>query len=48
MNAADIKDVMGDVPIQAHAPPVKKQKVIEKRPGKSEVIRCMKLFANGL
>lgn len=32
MNAADIKDVMGDVPIQAHAPPAKKQKVIEKRP----------------
>ena len=34
MNAADIKDVMGDMPIAAHPPPIKKHKAVEKRPGK--------------
>jgi len=33
MNAADIKEVMGDMPIAAHHPPAKKHKAVEKRPG---------------
>ncbi|KAL8795646.1 MAG: hypothetical protein Q9195_001884 [Heterodermia aff. obscurata] len=32
MTAADMKDMLGDLAIEAHAPRVKKQKVIEKRP----------------
>ena len=33
MTAADMRDMLGDLPIEAHAPRAKKQKVIEKRPG---------------
>jgi len=40
MNAADIKDVMGDMPITAaaHHPPAKKHKAVEKRPGELAVM----------
>lgn len=38
MNAADIKDVMGDMPVAAHHPPAKKHKAVEKRPGELVVM----------
>ena len=34
MTAADMKDMLGELAIEAHAPRAKKQKVIEKRPGR--------------
>jgi len=42
MNAADIKDVMGDMPIAAHHPPAKKHKAVEKRPGELGVTTPLK------
>ena len=37
MTAADMKDMLGELAIEPHAPRVKKQKVIEKRPGRRQI-----------
>lgn len=41
MTAADMKDMLGDLAIEPHAPRVKKQKVIEKRPGRLQIFISM-------